>query len=308
MAGFLPKFQIKNITPALFLSSLFRKSKIDIISIGLTFRNRIIGTEMQVAHTITIGLVAFFHIWFFILERFIWNMPLGQKIFKLTEEQAQNGSVLAANQGVYNLLLAFGLIWSLIVSDTQKAAPIQYFILLFIIGVGSYGAATVGKNILFMQVIPAVIALFILFANSANPRINDISTNLDTPPVLVVPESSEEVQITAETKEIHVKYYSHIKPLSLPTHNSQESFALAVEAVNSFPNLKIEKSDSTALRIVGTETTQFFRFVDDFVIEIKASGNGSEIHMRSKSRKGQSDFGINAERITKIFNRILSKI
>ncbi|MEZ4742448.1 MAG: DUF1304 family protein [Bdellovibrionota bacterium] len=251
---------------------------------------------------ILIGLVAILHIWFFILERFIWNTPLGPKIFKISQAEAEAGSLLAANQGVYNLLLAIGLIWTLISKNSHQSTPIQYFILLFIIGVGAYGTATVGKNILFMQVIPAIIALVLVFLNSATPRINDISTSLDAPPKLNL-EGDANDQIESETKQELAKYYSYITPLYLPMPPSQ-TFTLAENALSYFPQWNHINKDTTNNRITGSETTQFFRFTDDFAIEVREAGTGSEIHMRSRSRTGKSDFGVNAARIQNYFEKI----
>ena len=60
---------------------------------------------------ILVGLIALEHIWFLVLEMFLWTKPLGMETFGLTAEFAQQSASLAANQGLYNGFLAAGLIW-----------------------------------------------------------------------------------------------------------------------------------------------------------------------------------------------------
>lgn len=66
---------------------------------------------MNIAADIIVGLVAALHIYFLVLEMFLWDKPLGLKAFGQTLEQATASKVLAANQGLYNGFLAAGLIW-----------------------------------------------------------------------------------------------------------------------------------------------------------------------------------------------------
>ena len=51
---------------------------------------------------ISIGVVAVLHIAFLILEMFLWNKPIGRKIFSLKKEFAEQTTTLASNQGLYN--------------------------------------------------------------------------------------------------------------------------------------------------------------------------------------------------------------
>jgi len=113
---------------------------------------------------ILVGLVAFLHIEFLILEMFLWDKPLGRKIFGLKEEFATQSKTLAANQGLYNGFLAAGLIWSIFpVGAAGMNIPIATFFLGCVIIAGLYGAATVSKMILFVQAVPAIIALAVLW-------------------------------------------------------------------------------------------------------------------------------------------------
>jgi putative membrane protein len=112
---------------------------------------------------ILVALVAVLHIYFLILEMFLWTKPLGLKTFRNSPEKAAESAVLAANQGLYNGFLAAGLIWGLIQSVPAFAFQIKVFFLLCVIVAGVYGAATVSRRILLVQAAPAAIALILLW-------------------------------------------------------------------------------------------------------------------------------------------------
>jgi putative membrane protein len=116
---------------------------------------------MSTIANIVVGVVALLHVYFLILEMFYWNKPLGLKTFKQTQESADASKVLAANQGLYNGFLAAGLFWGL--SLGGAGLSIKVFFLLCVVVAGVYGAATVGKKILFVQALPAAIGLGLLF-------------------------------------------------------------------------------------------------------------------------------------------------
>jgi putative membrane protein len=108
-------------------------------------------------------IVAVQHILFLTLEMFFWTQPLGLKIFRQSLEKAEASAVLAANQGLYNGFLAAGLIWSLFHPDPLIARQLQFFFLGCVAVAGIYGAATVGKNIFFVQALPAILGLIFVF-------------------------------------------------------------------------------------------------------------------------------------------------
>jgi putative membrane protein len=109
------------------------------------------------------ALVAALHIYFLVLEMFLWQKPQGLKTFRNTPEKAEITAVLAANQGLYNGFLAAGLIWGLLHSAPAFAFQIKAFFLLCVIVAGAYGAATVSKRILYVQAAPAALALIVLW-------------------------------------------------------------------------------------------------------------------------------------------------
>jgi putative membrane protein len=112
---------------------------------------------------VLVALVAVLHLYFLVLEMFLWTKPLGLKTFRNTPEKAADSAVLAANQGLYNGFLAAGLIWGLVHGVPAFAFQIKIFFLLCVIVAGVYGAATVSRRILFVQAAPAALALILLW-------------------------------------------------------------------------------------------------------------------------------------------------
>ena len=108
---------------------------------------------------ILIALVAVLHLYFLVLEMFLWTKPLGLKTFRNSPEKAQSSAVLAANQGLYNGFLAAGLIWGLLQPAAAFALQIKLFFLLCVVVAGLYGAYSVSRRILLVQALPAVIAI-----------------------------------------------------------------------------------------------------------------------------------------------------
>jgi putative membrane protein len=110
-----------------------------------------------------VALVAALHVYFLVLEMFLWTKPVGLRIFHNTPEKARDSAVLAANQGLYNGFLAAGLIWGLLHAAPAFAFQIKVFFLLCVVVAGVYGAATVSMRILYVQAVPAVLALLLLW-------------------------------------------------------------------------------------------------------------------------------------------------
>lgn len=118
---------------------------------------------MALTATILIAIVAILHAYFLILEMFLWTSPAGLRAFGQSLEKAKDSAVLAANQGLYNGFLAAGLLWGLLHPATQTGFQIKTFFLLCVIVAGVYGAATVSRKILYIQALPAVAALVLLW-------------------------------------------------------------------------------------------------------------------------------------------------
>ena len=67
---------------------------------------------------ILVGFVAFLHVYFLILEMFLWDKPSGLRTFGHSQASASASKVLAMNQGLYNGFLAAGLVWGLSLGAT----------------------------------------------------------------------------------------------------------------------------------------------------------------------------------------------
>ena len=115
----------------------------------------------MVANTLT-ALVALIHVYIVVLEMFLWDTPRGRKAFGTTAEFAGATKVLAANQGLYNGFLAAGLIWGLWLGEAGFA--VKAFFLACVVVAGLFGAATASRKILYIQALPAALALGALWA------------------------------------------------------------------------------------------------------------------------------------------------
>jgi putative membrane protein len=115
---------------------------------------------MKLLSEILIAFVAILHLYILWLEMFAWTTR-GKKTFKsLPEHLFEPTKSLAANQGLYNGFLAAGLIWSLLISNTEWSANVAYFFLSCVAVAGIYGAITAQRSILFVQTVPAALAIF----------------------------------------------------------------------------------------------------------------------------------------------------
>ncbi|MEP6692440.1 MAG: DUF1304 domain-containing protein [Gemmatimonadaceae bacterium] len=113
---------------------------------------------MNMLATIAIWIVAALHAGFLVLESFLWRTPTGRRIFGLTPEFAEQSASLAANQGLYNGFLAAGLVWAATTSS-GAAYSLKLFFLGCVIIAGVVGAITAKRSILYVQAMPAAIAL-----------------------------------------------------------------------------------------------------------------------------------------------------
>lgn len=113
---------------------------------------------MHAVANILTGIVALLHAWFLTLEMFLWDKPMGRKVFRLTPEFAVASRYLAMNQGLYNGFLVAGLAWGLAIDDLR----IKTFFLACVSVAGLFGAATVSRKVFFVQALPAILALVLL--------------------------------------------------------------------------------------------------------------------------------------------------
>ena len=112
---------------------------------------------MTLIANIVVGVVALLHVYFLVLEMFLWDRPVGLRAFGQTLEAAKASKVLAANQGLYNGFLAAGLAWGLMLGPSGTS--VKVFFLSCVLVAGLYGAATASRKILLVQALPAAVGL-----------------------------------------------------------------------------------------------------------------------------------------------------
>ena len=117
---------------------------------------------MSLLATILILLIAALHAYILWFEMFAWETR-GPKIFRqFSADMFPKTKVMAANQGLYNGFLAAGLLWSRLISDPIWAQNTALFFLVCVLIAGVYGAATASKRILYVQALPAAIAILVV--------------------------------------------------------------------------------------------------------------------------------------------------
>jgi len=115
---------------------------------------------MTTMNHVFVALVGVLLLHFLILEMFLWDKPVGLRVFGHTKASAAATKVLAANQGLYNGFLAAGLFWGVSLGDQGK--DIKIFFLSCVLVAGLYGAATASKKILYIQAVPALVGLMLV--------------------------------------------------------------------------------------------------------------------------------------------------
>jgi len=110
---------------------------------------------------ILVVLIALLHLYILVLEMFLWDKPSGLRAFGNTLEKARLTKVMAQNQGLYNGFLAAGLLWSLYAPESYALALANFFLACVLVA-GIYGGLTASKKIIYIQAVPALIALIAL--------------------------------------------------------------------------------------------------------------------------------------------------
>lgn len=110
---------------------------------------------MSTVAAVLVGLIALLHVYILVLEMFLWETPRARRAFGTTPEFAAQTRTLAANQGLYNGFLAAGLLWGLVIGSPS----VQLFFLICVAVAGLYGAMTANRRILFIQTVPAALAI-----------------------------------------------------------------------------------------------------------------------------------------------------
>jgi uncharacterized protein (DUF1499 family) len=141
------------------------------------------------------------------------------------------------------------------------------------------------------------------------PRINDITTDTVNPPQFVIAgslsgnEGRDMRYPGAEFAAQQKDGYPTLAPLKIDAP-PDDVFQRVITAARDMPAWEITRNDAATRTLEGVSTSKWFRFKDDFVIEVRPSNGGSIVEMRSKSRTGRGDIGANAARIQAFFSRL----
>jgi putative membrane protein len=119
--------------------------------------------DVILAANVLAGLVAALHVYFLVLEMFLWATPFGQKTFGRTRDEQEQTKALAQNQGLYNGFLVAGLVWSFF-APAAFAFSVRVFFLACVVVAGVFGAVTASRKILFVQALPGAVALALALA------------------------------------------------------------------------------------------------------------------------------------------------
>ncbi|WP_333809042.1 DUF1304 domain-containing protein [Flavobacterium sp.] len=118
---------------------------------------------MHIISKILIIVIALLHLYFLWLEMFAWTTA-AKKVFRtFPEELFEKTKALAANQGLYNGFLSAGLLWSLAISDENWSKNIALFFLCCVTVAGIFGAYSASKKIFYVQALPAIITIILIF-------------------------------------------------------------------------------------------------------------------------------------------------
>jgi putative membrane protein len=117
---------------------------------------------MLLASKILTGLVMFIHVYIVLLETVLFSTR-GRKVFGLSAEKAETVAVLMSNQGCYNGFLVAALGLGLMHPDAALAQAFTVFGLACVAVAGVWGGLTVGTRIIYVQTVPALLALLTLY-------------------------------------------------------------------------------------------------------------------------------------------------
>ncbi len=154
-----------------------------------------------------------------------------------------------------------------------------------------------------MPLVVSIGVVVLVQGGDRNP-FNDVTTDLADPPVWTGGQVADGSYPEAFVS-VHEANYPDLGPIE-SDESPADSYAQALATARAMPDWEVSLEDPDAGTIQAVATSRVFRFVDDIVIRVRPSPGGSRIDLRSKSRVGQGDLGVNAARIvefTRAFGR-----
>jgi uncharacterized protein (DUF1499 family) len=168
----------------------------------------------------------------------------------------------------------------------------------------SRGSTGIQRSRAWMGTVLGFLLLVVLFVAAAPgrrlPRINDITTDPEDPPVFAaaareLANQARDMSYPPTNAAEQRQAYPDVTPI-LFSQPPAETFVRAQRAAAAL-GWKTTYSDPTAGVFEAQVTSPTFLFVDDIVVRVRPEGEGSRIDVRSKSRDGQGDLGMNAKHI-----------
>lgn len=167
------------------------------------------------------------------------------------------------------------------------------------------GRAT-AKTALALSVPLAVVFVLLALPGGSVPRINDITTDSDDPPTFVragdlAHNAGRDMTYPgADFARQQREGYPDLAPLRL-SQRPDDVFSQARFTAEATSGWRVTRIDTEARELEAVATSTVFRFPDDVIVQVRPDGDGSVVHVRSKSRYGRSDMGANAARIDTFF-------
>jgi uncharacterized protein (DUF1499 family) len=236
------------------------------------------------------------------------------------------GILLALISFVVFFMSGFGYNWEY----WNLGRSIQFFkwgavgelagIILMVIGIARFNFAmatttvTMSGVAMILALLVVGTAIYFMIRARSVPPIHDITTNISNPPQFIALQKqrkqapNEIAYPGGETAELQKKHYPQVQPLWLAM-NKDEALQKALESARQMHNWEIQAVDTAGGRIEATHTIMWFGFKDDVTIRIQPDSARKEVRvdMRSASRIGRSDLGVNARRIKKFMDHLRSQ-
>ena len=153
------------------------------------------------------------------------------------------------------------------------------------------------------------------------PRLNDVTTDFENPPEFTADFSGFEAQegtefVQGKSARIYDPSFSDLQKAGYPDivpkafpNPPDVIFRAAVKTAAVMPAWTIASTDPAKFHFEAEAESETLHFIDDIAVEARPDGKGgSVLHIRSRSRAGEFDFGVNAARIRNFFAKLGPKL
>ena len=167
-------------------------------------------------------------------------------------------------------------------------------------------AKSIFLGVLLGLTAPVIVAMLFVFPRAPVPeRFNDISTDLQNPPQIMVGPNADAVY-PPQFIAWQMDGYPDIQPITV--QGTREQVYAQVMALVEVSGWEVVYRESDVGVMQAVARTPLFRFEDDVVIRLLDSAHGTRLDMRSKSRFGRGDRGANAARIDMFLNQLQAEV